>query len=455
MSENQNIEWKENWRDEYLKWICGFANAIGGRLYIGMDDGGNVVGVADAQKLLEDIPNKVRDVLGIIVDVNLLEKNGLEYIEIDVPSYSNPINYKGQYHYRSGSTKQELKGAALNRFILQRTGRHWDEFPIERAKIEELSVSALNRFRKEAARSGRVDEGVLNDTTEHLLRDLRLTDDDTKYLTRAALLLFHPDPERFVNGAYIKIGFFRDDKGNLEFQDEIHGPLMEQVDKAIDLIKTKYLIYRISYEGISRREILQFPLEALRESLMNCIAHKDYASAVPIQISVFPDHITFWNAGQLPEHWTMERLFESHPSSPYNPLIANAFFRSGDIESWGRGYKRIMDAVEVYKLLPPVLEMLNGLMITYYTDVRSQLVAQCVEEKYIPIIEYAVKNGSVTNSDVQKLLNISKTTAYRMLQQLENWLDIQGTTGKGTYYTVKGSQRAHKGVTKGSQRVHK
>ena len=63
--------------------------------------------------------------------VNLLEENGLEYIEIDVPPYSNPINYKGQYHYRSGSTKQELKGTALNRFIMQKTGRHWDEFPIE------------------------------------------------------------------------------------------------------------------------------------------------------------------------------------------------------------------------------------------------------------------------------------------------------------------------------------
>ena len=150
MSENQNIEWKENWRDEYLKWICGFANAAGGKIYIGTDDNGRVVGVADAKKLLEDIPNKVRDVLGIMVDVNLLEENGLQYIEIDVPPYSNPINYKGQYHYRSGSTKQELKGAALNRFIMQKTGRHWDEFPIERAKAEDLSESALNRFRKEA-----------------------------------------------------------------------------------------------------------------------------------------------------------------------------------------------------------------------------------------------------------------------------------------------------------------
>ena len=436
MNENQNIEWKESWRDEYLKWICGFANATGGKIYIGMNDNGQVVGVADAKKLLEDIPNKVRDVLGIIVDVNLLEKDGLEYVEIDVPPYSNPINYKGQYHYRSGSTKQELKGAALNRFILQRTGRHWDEFSIERAKVEELSASALNRFRKEAARSGRVDEGVLNDKTEHLLHDLRLIDEDG-HLNRAALLLFHPDPERFVFGAYIKIGFFRDDKGNLEFQDEVHGSLMEQVDKAMDLIKTKYLIYRISYEGISRRETPQFPLEAIRESLMNCVAHKDYASAVPIQISVFPDHITFWNAGQLPENWTTEKLFESHPSSPYNPLIANAFFRSGDIESWGRGYKRILEAVSAYKLLPPRLEMLSGLMITYYTDIRSQLLAQRVDERYISVVEYAAKNGRVTNSDVQNILGVSKPTASRILQQMNGWLDMQGKVGKGTYYTPK------------------
>ena len=437
MNESQNIEWKESWRDDYLKWICGFANAAGGKIYIGMNDSGQVVGVADAKKLLEDIPNKVRDVLGIIVDVNLLDKDGLEYVEIDVPPYSNPINYKGQYHYRSGSTKQELKGAALNRFILQRTGRHWDEFPIERAKMEELSANALNRFRKEAARSGRVDEGVLKDKTEHLLHDLRLIDEDG-HLNRAALLLFHPDPERFAFGAYIKIGFFRDDKGNLEFQDEIHGALMEQVDKAMDLIKSKYLIYRISYEGISRRETPQFPVEAIRESLMNAIAHKDYASAVPIQISVFPDHITFWNAGQLPENWTTERLFESHPSSPYNPLIANAFFRSGDIESWGRGYKRILEAVSAYKLLPPKLEMISGLMITYYTDVRSQLLAQRLDERYISVIEYAAQNGSINNTDVQKLLNVSKTTAYRILSQLDNWLEVQGTTGKGTHYTIKG-----------------
>ena len=113
MAESQNIEWKESWRDEYLKWICGFANAQGGKIYIGSHDDGTVIGVQDSKKLLEDIPNKVRDVLGIIVDVNLLTEDGKDYIEICVNSNSYPVNYKGEYHYRSVSTKAAVKGTGI------------------------------------------------------------------------------------------------------------------------------------------------------------------------------------------------------------------------------------------------------------------------------------------------------------------------------------------------------
>jgi ATP-dependent DNA helicase RecG len=315
----------------------------------------------------------------------VLDINGVEYLEIIIPPYSNPINYKGQYHYRSGSTKQELKGVSLNRFILQRTGKNWDEVPVIGVSIEDLSKEALIRFKKEAAKSNRVDEDVLNDSTVNLLEDLRLIDKETGQLSRAAILLFHPEPEKYVRGAYIKIGYFASSEEDLIFQDEIHGSLMEQIEKTIDLIKTKYLIYRISYEGISRREMLQIPMEAIRESLMNAVAHKDYSDASPIQISVYPNHIVFWNAGRLPDEWNVARLYEKHPSKPYNPSIANTLFRCGDIESWGRGYKRIIDSVLSHKLLPPVIEIISGLMITYYTDVKHQLKAQKVEEK-LPIV---------------------------------------------------------------------
>ena len=122
MQETQNIEYKRSWRDEYLKWICGFANANGGTIFIGKDDKGNTVGVAEAKKLLEDIPNKVRDVLGILVDVNLQETAEGDYLEIVVDPYPNPVNYKGQYHYRSGATKQELKVLPWTSFCCKNKG---------------------------------------------------------------------------------------------------------------------------------------------------------------------------------------------------------------------------------------------------------------------------------------------------------------------------------------------
>ena len=120
MQEQQIIEWKESWRDEYLKWICGFANAQGGTLFIGKDDNGLVKHLANARKLLEDIPNQVRDLLGLMVDVNLQTESGKDYLEIVVEPYPFPISLRGKYYYRSGSTLQELKGAALSKFLLKR-----------------------------------------------------------------------------------------------------------------------------------------------------------------------------------------------------------------------------------------------------------------------------------------------------------------------------------------------
>lgn len=95
MPESQNIEWKESWRDDYLKWICGFANAKGGKIFIGIDDKGNVVGVANAKKLMDDIPNKITNHLGIVADVNLLEESDDFYIEIEIYPYDVPISYRG------------------------------------------------------------------------------------------------------------------------------------------------------------------------------------------------------------------------------------------------------------------------------------------------------------------------------------------------------------------------
>lgn len=439
LNEAQNIEYKEAWRDEYMKWICGFANAQGGCIYIGVNDKKEVVGVEDSKRLMEEIPNKVRDVLGIIIDVNLLTNGGREYIEIIVPAYSNPINYKGQYHYRSGSTKQELKGGALNRFLMERSGIRWDEFIVPSMAVEELSDAAFERFRKEAAKNRRIDEGVLADTNEELLVNLLLMDEGTRLMKRSAVMLFHPMPEKYVTGAYVKLGFFTGEDDDLVFQDEVHGPLMLQVDLVMRLLKERYLIYAISYEGHHRHEAIQYPEAALRESILNAIAHKDYTTGIPIQISVYPDHLVIWNSGQLPDNWTVRHLFEKHSSQPFNPSLANTFFRSGDIESWGRGYRRIIRAVEQANLLPPLIETDGGLMVTYYNNVSAQVAAMGMEERMTSILQHVLQYHRITNSEVQQLLRVSKPTATRILQKLGNILELVGTKGQSAYYRIRTS----------------
>src|SRR5260221_8558773 len=138
MTETQNIEYKQQWRDEYLKWICGFANAQGGKMFIGLADNGEIVGIDDYQKLMEDIPNKAVNHLGLMIDVNHHKKENKHYLEIDVPVSSVPISYHGIYHYRSGATKQELKGVSLQNWLLKKVGKHWEDLPAPSATLADL-----------------------------------------------------------------------------------------------------------------------------------------------------------------------------------------------------------------------------------------------------------------------------------------------------------------------------
>lgn len=438
MPENQNIEWKESWKDEYLKWICGFANASGGKIIIGKNDLGKVVGLKGSKKLLEEIPNKTRDILGIIVDVNLHQTKEGDFIEIIVEDYPYPVNYKGQYHYRSGSTKQELKGAALDRFLLQKKGIRWDGVPVPKVTIDDLKNETFEIFRKKAIKAQRIDDDVLNDDNENLLENLKLLED--KYLKRAAILLFHPNPDKFVTGAYIKIGYFESDD-ELKYQDEIQGNIFEQLEKTIDLLFTKYIKSSISYEGLNRVEKYEYPKDAVREALLNAVSHKDYSGGVPIQISVYPDKLIFWNEGQLPDDWTIEKLLEKHPSKPFNPDIANALFRSGYIESWGRGIRKMINECILFGIPKPKLFYdMSGFWVEFSKGTYNEkhLKSLGLNSRQIKAIKYLNENRRITNSEYQTIHKVSRNTATRDLTELveKGLIKSSDTKGAGSYYKL-------------------
>ena len=460
MKESQTIEFKETWHDEYLKWLCGFANAEGGILSIGRNDQGVSIGVPNAAKLMEDLPNKIRDTLGIMADVRLKQDGGKEVIEIQVDPYPAPISYKGEFHYRSGSTKQVLKGAALERFLLSKQGRHWDGVPVPYVTEDDLDADAFKNFRQTAAKSGRMGPTVLEDPPHCILENLNLLEGGL--LRRAAVLLFHENPERFIPGAYVKIGFFRTD-ADLAYQDEVHGPLFTQAHKTLDLLLTKYMKAYIHYEGLTRVERFLFPPEALRELILNALVHRDYGSGTPVQIRVYEDQLWIANDGLLPAGWTIEHLLSSHTSKPHNPLIAGAFFRTGDIESWGRGIDKVRAACRQSGTEFPAFRFEStGLVVFFKSRVPTEASLAASDnarsavssgekwgEKWgeqlgkhaLPILKLIAENNRITIVSLSKATGLSTSGVEKIINRLkEHGLLRRIGPAKGGHWEVYNPQ---------------
>jgi ATP-dependent DNA helicase RecG len=276
MAESQNIEYKQSWRDEYLKWICGFANAQGGNIFIGIDDNGIVSGVSDYKKLMDDIPNKAVNHLGLVVDVNLHNQSGKYYIEIIVPVSSVPVAYHGVYHYRSGSTKQELKGIALQNLLLKKIGKRWENIPMEHVPISELNTSTLQSFIKKAIEKDRIPSDAALSGIDILLKNLNLITEQGE-LTNAAMLLFAKNPAKVSVTSSFKIGRFGKSSDDLLFQDIVETNIFEMPDKVMEILKAKYLIRPISYKGLERMEPLEYPEPALREAILNSVVMRSCA----------------------------------------------------------------------------------------------------------------------------------------------------------------------------------
>lgn len=443
MGEDQNIEYKQAWRDEYLKWICGFANAQGGKIFIGIDDDGKVTGVEDYKKLMDEIPNKTVNHLGLVVDVNLRRKSRKHYLEIDVPVSSVPISYHGAYHYRTGSTKQELRGTSLQEFLLKKIGRTWDDLTVSgKATLADLDEKAISYFLQLALKSGRIPMNADRYNTLELLENLELVNDGGE-LRNATLLLFGKRPMKYFLSCYFKIGRFGESNADLRFQDTVEGNIFEMVDKVMERLKEKYLVSPISYNGLHRIETLEYPEVGLREALLNAIVHKDYTDNSTIQLSVYDDKLILWNPGILPFDITIDELKKKHPSRPRNRYIADIFFRAGYIESWGRGIEKMIEAFKQAGLPEPIFEELaGGLQVTLLKDIYTEEYLRKLDlsDRQIKAIIYTKEHKKISNKVYQQLFNVSRNTASNDLQQLvkAKLLISNEQKGAGAFYIIRG-----------------
>ena len=405
--------------------------------------------------------------------VNISQGDLLEYVKISVDAYSYGVSYRGHFYKRSGGTTKELQGAELALFLLEKAGKTWDSLPV---KNFTPSHEALDFLRGKAVEKDRLSESAANVSDRTLVENLGMLTDEGEY-TRAAAMLFG-DPVKVAPGAYIKVGYFAPvgTRGmNLDtdvlYDDVIKGPLIMQADKAVETIYQKYFKGLISYKGLHQKKAYPVPLEAMREIILNAIVHKSYGSGNPIQVRVYDDHVTVMNEGAWPfTKIAPEDVYtEEHSSYRANPLIAEAFFTLGEIETWGRGFEKIRMACERDRTPLPEVKAMDGSVTIFihasenymkllrygqYGEVGADGVIRTEPDKlnedrdvpenveprikayirmqevlsnelkerekkiFLPLVEYYETHDEITTATAAEITGKSEKSAYRYLKKL-------------------------------------
>jgi len=433
--ETENMEFKEKWTDDSLKTICAFANTSGGELIIGISDEGEIVGVKDTEKLIRDLPNKIRDKLKITPSISVEEKEGRKILHIKIFPSSIPVSYEGKFYVRSGSTTQELKDTELAYFLLEKMGKTWDSLS-SGFDISEIDFSTIEMFKNLA--KNRIPSIKEFDSVEKIFLNLKLFDENEK-ITNAGILLFGKEPQKKFISATVRVGRF---KNSTHIVDTvvIEGNLFKQVEEVMNAIK-KHLNVRFEIKGVARQDLWDYPLGALREAVINALIHRDYLSPAEIQIKIYDDRIWIWNPGKLPPQIKLDELKKEHSSYPRNPLIANAFYLAGFIERWGSGTERMVQlCMEQGLPEPEYKEEFGGFSVYFYKDIYTEenLRKMGLNERQIRAVMYVKQKGKITNKEYQIINGIKERMATLELNQLveRGIFRRVGTTGKGTFYAI-------------------
>ena len=208
----------------------------------------------------------------------------------------------------------------------------------------------------------------------------------------------------------------------------VEGSLFHIADQVIDLIYTKYLKAAITYEHDVRVETYPFPREGVREAIYNALAHNNYAASVPIQIRIEDDAMYISNSCILPRDWTVETLMQTHRSVPYNPSIANAFYRAGYIEAWGRGIQKIIEACRELGAPDPEYTILGDDLIVKFAAAGSgrfsnghdvQKIVQKELDLQDKVLALISDQKDISMSQMADRLGVSSKTVQRTIGKLK------------------------------------
>lgn len=438
--ENQNIEFKQEYVPDIRKEVIGFANAEGGTVYVGIRKDGKVLGVEDPDGVMLQIVNSLKDALAPdimpFVRVNSVEIEGKQVVEINVTTGTNRPYYlreKGLkpsgVYVRKGSSTQPMTEEGIREMILQNSGR---SFELCRSMNQELTFHTLQ---------AEMQKRLIGLGTSQM-RTLKLIGEDGLYTNLALLLSDQCETTT-------KVALFQGtDKEVFRDRKEFTGSILKQLEEVYQFInllnKTK-----ATFSGLDRTDMRDYPEEAVRESLLNSIVHRDYSFSGSNLVNIYENRMEFVSLGGLVSGLELKSIFLG-VSQSRNPNLAAVFYRMRLIESYGTGIGKIERAYKTYQFQPEFETAKGVFRVTLPNRNEKQereerakdhvdTMVSLNEQKSL-IVQYAKENGSVTRKEVEDLIGAGTTKAFRLLKELceAGKLEQKGN-GKLSTYIIKGT----------------
>ena len=367
--ETEAVEFKKSLaeRSEILECVSAFANTKGGRIYIGVEPSGKIIGVEIGNNTIENLANEIKQNTDpkVFPSIEVLKVKSKDIISLFVPEYpSKPVWAKDKVFIRVGRTNQKASADIIGHFIKDQHAIKWDKTLFSKASIKDISQNKIKLFiEKASVERNTVFEGTIN--IKNILQSLNLIENNS--LTNASILLFSKNPQSIFLNSEVKCARF---KGNepIDFIDmqSIDGTIIEQVPSILNFIR-RHINISVRISGTpEREEIWEYPQEALREAIINAICHRDYEDPGNVQVRIFDSRLEVWNPGVLPRDLKIKMLKRDHQSKPRNELIARCFYLIKYIEQWGTGTNRIIRLCKQAKLPEPKFSIKgNSFIVTF------------------------------------------------------------------------------------------
>ena len=423
--------------------VCAMLNHRGGRVLFGITPEGDIRGQQVSDRTIQKISAEIQRIEPPAFPAidRISVETGREVLVVSVwRGDVRPYTYKGTAYRRVGNTTLSMSRNAYNQMLLERmhSQQRWENQPANGWSVDDLDVAEIRRTVEESIRRGRTEDPGTREP-EVLLRGLRLVKDGE--LLRAAVVLFGHN-ERFVaemSQCLLRVARFRG-IDRTEFLDnrQFYGNAFVLLTSAERFLRENLPVAgRIVPNRLERVDEPLYPPEALREALANAFCHRDYTiGGGSVAVAIYDDRLEITSSGQLHFGLTAEQLFAPHESIPWNPLIADVFYRRGIIEQWGRGTIKMATLTTSAGLPRPEIEDAGGCVTVRFRPsgyVPPRRVERDISERQqavLALLNQAGRGLALHEIHAHLMPQASKRQVREDLVTLRT-LDLVVATGRG------------------------